>query len=192
MIDKKRIENAVNEILIAISEDPKRSGLIETPKRVANMLEEIFAGISKNPFDDIKLFDEGYSNEMVIIKDIPLYSVCEHHLMPFFGVAHIAYIPSEEGKILGLSKIARVLDTISKKPQLQERLCSQFAEVIEKATNAKGVCVIAEAEHLCMTMRGIRKPGAKTVTSVFRGCLETDAQLKNEALSLITMREGKR
>ena len=183
MINKDRIRKAVREILIGIGEDPEREGLIETPDRVADMYDEIFAGIHTDPLDEVKLFEE-YHDEMVFVKDIPLYSMCEHHLLPFTGVAHVVYIPANH-KILGLSKIARIVDTISKKPQLQERLCGEIADFIMKAASAIGVAVIIEAEHLCMTMRGIRKPGAKTVTSALRGRMKTDAKTRLEALTLI-------
>lgn len=184
MIDKNRIKNAIKEILIAIGEDPERQGLLETPDRVANMYEEIFAGIHKDPLDDVKIFHENYHEEMVIVKDIPLYSMCEHHLLPFVGVAHVVYIP-QKGNILGLSKIARIVDTISKKPQLQERLCSEIADLFVKAADPLGIAVVIEAEHLCMTMRGIRKPGSKTITSALRGLMKKDARTRSEAFSLI-------
>lgn len=187
MIDKNRIEKAVKEILLAIGDNPEREGLLETPRRVANMYEEIFAGLHKNPNEDIKIFKENYSHEMVIVKDIPLYSMCEHHLLPFMGVAHVVYIPNKSGNILGLSKIARIVDTVSKKPQLQERLCSEIADIIVNAVKPDGVCVVIEAEHLCMTMRGIRKPGSKTITAANRGVMKTNAEIRREAISLIKM-----
>ena len=183
MIDKKRIENAVKEILEAIGEDSNREGLVETPRRVANMYEEIFSGLERNPMDEIKTFNENH-DEMIVVKEIPLYSMCEHHLLPFMGVAHVAYLPSR-GKILGLSKVARIVDTIAKKPQLQERLTSEIANTIMKATDAQGVAVIVEAEHLCMTMRGIKKPGSKTVTSALRGLMKSDMKSRSEAMGLI-------
>jgi GTP cyclohydrolase I len=184
MIDKARIQNAVKEILLAIGEDPQREGLLETPRRVADMYEEIFAGLYHNPVDEIKIFEEEYYNNLVAVKDIPLYSVCEHHLIPFLGVAHVVYLPSQNN-ILGLSKIARIVDLAAKKPQLQERLCSEIADVIMKLSKAEGVLVIIEAEHLCMTMRGIRKPGSKALTIAHRGKLNDDESLKNDALKLI-------
>ncbi|MGB7606336.1 MAG: GTP cyclohydrolase I FolE [Lutisporaceae bacterium] len=187
MIDKDRIKKAIKEILYAIGEDPDREGLVETPDRVANMYEEIFAGLHRNPMDDIKLFNEDQKGEMIVVKDIPFYSMCEHHLVPFYGVAHVVYIP-EKGEVLGLSKIVRIVDIISKKPQLQERLCSEIADVLVQATAPAGVAVLIEAEHMCMTMRGVSKPGAKTVTSVLRGILKTDAGMRTEALSLINGR----
>lgn len=184
MVDKERVKAAVKEILFAIGEDPNREGLVETPDRVARMYEEIFAGLHKNVREDIKVFQEENHEEMVLVKDIPLYSVCEHHLLPFIGVAHVAYIP-KKGRILGLSKVARIVDNIAKKPQLQERLTTEVAEVIMETINPLGVAVVVEAEHLCMTMRGIKKPGSKTVTSALRGNIKTDARTRAEALSLI-------
>lgn len=184
MIDKERIRAAVREILIAIGDDPDREGLRETPDRVARMYEEIFAGMYSDPRQEVKVFQEENHEEMVLVKDIPLYSVCEHHLLPFVGAAHIAYIP-RKGKVMGLSKIARIVDIIAKKPQLQERLTSQVADVIMETINPLGVAVVVEAEHLCMTMRGIKKPGSKTVTSALRGIMKTDARTRAEAMALI-------
>ena len=188
MIDKDRIERAVKEILFAIGEDPEREGLLETPKRVANMYEEIFSGIDCNIEEYVKIFHNENYDEMIVVRDIPLYSVCEHHLLPFFGVAHVVYIP-KNGKILGLSKIARIVDAVSKKPQLQERLTSEIADIILKSVDARGVAVVVSAEHLCMTMRGVRKPGSQTVTSALRGVLKSDARSRSEAMTLIN--EGK-
>jgi len=187
MIDKERVKAAIREILIAIGDDPDREGLLETPDRVARMYEEIFAGLHKDPMEDVKVFQEGNHEEMVLVKDIPLHSVCEHHLLPFIGIAHVVYIP-RKGKILGLSKVARIVDNISKKPQLQERLTSQVADVIMEAINPLGVAVVVEAEHLCMTMRGIKKPGSKTVTSALRGTIKTDARTRAEVMSLLNGR----
>jgi GTP cyclohydrolase IA len=184
MVDKERVKKAVREILIAIGDDPDRDGLIETPDRVARMYEEIFAGLHKDPKSDIKVFKEENHEEMILVKDIPIYSVCEHHLLPFIGVAHVVYLP-RKGKILGLSKIARIVDTLSKKPQLQERLTSQVADVIMEAIDPLGIGVVVEAEHLCMTMRGIKKPGSKTITSALRGIMKTDARTRAEVMSLI-------
>ncbi|MCX7749826.1 MAG: GTP cyclohydrolase I FolE [Clostridia bacterium] len=184
MIDQERVKKAVREILLAIGEDPDREGLAETPDRVARMYEEIFAGLHKDPREDVKIFQEDNHEEMVLVKDIPLYSVCEHHLLPFVGVAHVVYIP-KKGKVIGLSKLARIVDTIAKKPQLQERLTSQVADVLMETMSPLGVAVVVEAEHLCMTMRGIKKPGSKTVTSALRGNIKTDARTRSEAMSLI-------
>lgn len=182
-MDKERIQNAVREILIAVGEDPDREGLVETPKRVANMYEEIFAGLTEDPKQHIKLFNEQSNDEMVIVKDIPFYSMCEHHLLPFFGKAHIGYIPSDN-KIIGLSKLARIVDNFAKKPQVQERLTSDIADFLNDNLQPKGVAVIMEAEHMCMTMRGARAAGSKTQTSALRGIMRTDAKTRAEVLSL--------
>ena len=182
-MDKEKIQNAVREILIAVGEDPDREGLLETPKRVANMYEEIFAGLTEDPKQHIKLFNEQSNDEMVIVKDIPFYSMCEHHLLPFFGKAHIGYIPSDN-KIIGLSKLARI-DNFAKKPQVQERLTSDIADFLNDNLQPKGVAVIMEAEHMCMTMRGARAAGSKTQTSALRGIMRTDAKTRAEVLSLL-------
>ena len=183
-MDKERIERAVREILLAIGEDPDRAGLVETPKRVANMYEEIFAGLHDDPRRHLKLFDEGNNDEMVVVRDIPMYSMCEHHLLPFIGKAHIFYIPSD-GRVIGLSKLARIVDSFSKKPQLQERLTSQIADFLDKELSPQGVAVVIEAEHLCMTMRGARAAGAKTQTSALRGSMRKDAKTRAEAMALL-------
>lgn len=183
-MDKERIQNAVREILLAVGEDPNREGLLETPKRVANMYEEIFAGLTEDPKQHIKLFNEQSNDEMVIVKDIPFYSMCEHHLLPFFGKAHIGYIPSDN-KIIGLSKLARIVDNFAKKPQVQERLTSDIADFLNDNLQPKGVAVIMEAEHMCMTMRGARAAGSKTQTSALRGIMRTDAKTRAEVLSLL-------
>lgn len=183
-MDKERIQNAVREILIAVGEDPDREGLLETPKRVANMYEEIFVGLTEDPKQHIKLFNEQSNDEMVIVKDIPFYSMCEHHLLPFFGKAHIGYIPSDN-KIIGLSKLARIVDNFAKKPQVQERLTSDIADFLNDNLQPKGVAVIMEAEHMCMTMRGARAAGSKTQTSALRGIIRTDAKTRAEVLSLL-------
>lgn len=183
-MDKERIQNAVREILIAVGENPDREGLLETPKRVANMYEEIFAGLTEDPKQHIKLFNEQSNDEMVIVKDIPFYSMCEHHLLPFFGKAHIGYIPSDN-KIIGLSKLARIVDNFAKKPQVQERLTSDIADFLNDNLQPKGVAVIMEAEHMCMTMRGARAAGSKTQTSALRGIMRTDAKTRAEVLSFL-------
>ena len=183
-MDRERIENAVREILAAVGEDPDREGLLETPARVARMYEEIFSGLESDPKRHLKLFDEG-SDEMVIVRDIPLYSMCEHHLLPFIGKAHIAYIPSD-GKVIGLSKLARIVDDFAKRPQLQERLTGQIADFLDESMHPLGVAVVIEAEHLCMTMRGARASGAQTRTSALRGIMRNDAKTRSEALSLLT------
>lgn len=183
-MDLPKIERAVREILEAIGEDPDREGLQETPQRVARMYAEVFAGLHRDISKDIKTFHGEGNDEMILIGDIPFYSMCEHHLLPFHGKAHVVYIP-KDGKIFGLSKVARIVDTLSRKPQLQEKLTSEIADAIEKAVDARSVCVVLEAEHLCMTMRGIRKPGSKTVTSAMRGGCRSDIRTRNEALALI-------
>ncbi|MBN2259600.1 MAG: GTP cyclohydrolase I FolE [Clostridiales bacterium] len=187
-MDKVKIQNAVRDILEAIGENPEREGLIDTPRRIADMYEEIFCGIDSDPglHLDVQFNDEKH-NELVLVKDIPIYSMCEHHLVPFYGKAHIGYIP-KDGRLTGLSKLARVVDTISKKPQLQERITSQVADIIMEKLQPYGVIVVIEAEHMCMTMRGAKKPGSKTVTSAVRGTLKTDEKSRAEALTLINMR----
>ena len=187
-MDKQRIEAAVREILIAIGEDPDREGLVETPSRVARMYEEIFGGLEDDPTRHLKLFDES-SEEMVVVRDIPLYSMCVHHLIPFLGKAHIAYIPSD-GRVIGLSKLARIVDCFARRPQLQERLTSQVADFLYENLQPMGVAVVIEAEHLCMTMRGARASGAKTMTSALRGTMRSNAKTRAEAMSLLT--EGNR
>ncbi len=183
-MDLERIEKAVREILIAVGEDPEREGLLETPNRVARMYGEVFSGLHRDISKDVKVFTETGNDEMILIGDIPFYSMCEHHLLPFHGKAHVVYVP-RNGMILGLSKVARIVDTLSRKPQLQERLTSEIADTIQEAVDALSVCVVIEAEHLCMTMRGIRKPGSKTVTSAMRGGCRSDARTRAEALALI-------
>jgi GTP cyclohydrolase I len=183
-MDKNKIKKAVKDILTAIGENPNREGLKDTPSRIANMYEEIFKGIKKDPLKEIKTFYEDKHEEMIFVKDIPLYSMCEHHLLPFLGKAHVVYIPTK-GKICGLSKIARVVDIVSKKPQLQERMTSEIADTLLKGLGAKGVLVVIEAEHLCISMRGINKPGSKTTTSAIRGVFSKNATTRQEALTLI-------
>ena len=184
-MDKQRIENAFREILLAIGEDPDREGLQETPKRVANMYEEIFSGLSEDPAKHLKMFREGQSDEIVIVRDIPMYSMCEHHLLPFIGKAHIAYIPAD-GRIIGLSKLARIVNVYAKRPQVQERLTSQIADFLFDELGAKSVAVIVEAEHLCMTMRGAKAAGAVTQTSALRGTARSDARTRAEVMALLT------
>ncbi|MEI6578035.1 MAG: GTP cyclohydrolase I FolE [Eubacteriales bacterium] len=183
-MDLKRIEAAVREILIAIGEDPEREGLVETPPRVANMYAEIFAGLSDDPNRHLKIFNEGKNEELVIVRDIPLFSMCEHHLIPFMGKAHIAYVPCD-GRIIGLSKLARIVDCFSKRPQLQERLTAQIADFIYDGLKPQGVAVVIEAEHLCMTMRGARAAGSETQTSALRGTMRSDAKTRAEVMSLL-------
>ena len=183
-MDKERIENAVREILIAVGEDPNRAGLKETPRRVANMYEEMFAGLSQDPKQHLKLFDEKSNDEMVIVRDIPFSSMCEHHLLPFVGKAHIAYIPSNN-KIIGLSKLARIVDNFAKRPQVQERLTHDIADFLDESLSPKGVAVIIEAEHMCMSIRGAKASGSKTQTSALRGIIRSDARTRAEVLSLL-------
>ncbi len=184
-MDKARIEAAVRELLIAIGEDPDREGLVETPNRVARMYEEIYAGLEEDPKKHLKIFNEDNNDEMVIVRDIPLYSICEHHLIPFIGKAHIAYIPGN-GKVIGLSKLARIVNCFAKRPQLQERLTSQVADFLYENLEPQGVAVVVEAEHLCMTMRGARASGSQTRTSAMRGIMRSDARTRAEALSLLS------
>ncbi|MDD4564628.1 MAG: GTP cyclohydrolase I FolE [Eubacteriales bacterium] len=184
-MDKERIEKAVREILLAIGEDPDREGLTNTPKRLARMYEEIFSGLNENPENDLEIYfqDEKYE-ELVLVKDIPFYSMCEHHLVPFFGKAHVAYIP-KNGKLTGLSKLVKVIETVAKRPQLQERITSAVADIIMKKLEPYGVIVVIEAEHMCMTMRGVKKPGSKTITSAVRGLFKTDSKARAEIMSMI-------
>ncbi|MCE5191989.1 MAG: GTP cyclohydrolase I FolE [Actinomycetia bacterium] len=184
-MDREKIEHGVRLILEGVGEDPAREGLLDTPRRVADMYEEIFAGLSQDAAEHFCVtFNEGHQ-EMVLVRDIPLYSVCEHHLLPFIGRAHVAYIPGKDGRICGLSKLARVLDVFAKRPQVQERLTSQVADTIVRHLNPQGVMVVIEAEHLCMSMRGVQKPGATTTTSAVRGIFAANIATRAEAMSLI-------
>jgi GTP cyclohydrolase IA len=183
-MQKSKIEQAVRDILIAIGDDPKREDLIDTPKRVADMYEEIFSGIKMDPRKELEVILGEKHNEIVLLKGIPLYSVCEHHLLPFRGKAHIAYIP-KSGRVTGLSKLARVVEIYSKRLQVQERLTTQIADIIMQKLKPLGVLVVIEAEHLCMSMRGVKKPGAITITSAVRGVFKENATTRQEALSLI-------
>ncbi|WAC92068.1 GTP cyclohydrolase I FolE [Mycobacterium sp. Aquia_213] len=183
--DQPRAEAAVRELLYAIGEDPEREGLRDTPARVARAYREIFSGLYTDPADVLNtMFDEEH-DELVIVKEIPLYSTCEHHLVSFHGVAHVGYIPGQDGRVTGLSKIARLVDLYAKRPQVQERLTSQIADALVNRLDPRGVIVVVEAEHLCMAMRGVRKPGATTTTSAVRGQFKTDAASRAEALDLI-------
>ncbi|MFC9836735.1 GTP cyclohydrolase I FolE [Rhodococcus sp. NPDC127530] len=185
VFDQPRAEAAVRELLIAIGEDPDRPGLRDTPARVARSYREVFAGLYTDPDTVLNTtFDEGHQ-ELVLVRDIPLYSTCEHHLVSFHGVAHVGYIPGKTGKVTGLSKLARVVDLYAKRPQVQERLTSQIADAVMRKLDPRGAIVIIEAEHLCMAMRGIRKPGASTTTSAVRGLLQSSAASRSEALDLI-------
>jgi GTP cyclohydrolase I len=183
--DHARIEKAVREILYAIGEDPDRDGLRDTPARVARAYAEQFVGLRQTPADALTTVFEADHEEMVLVKDIELASVCEHHLVPFHGVAHVGYTPNEKGQITGLSKLARLVDVFARRPQVQERLTSQVADALMETLEPRGVIVVIEAEHLCMTMRGVRKPGAKTITSAVRGDFRTSEGTRAEAMSLI-------
>lgn len=183
-MDKKRIEKAVKEILLAIGEDVTRHDIKDTPKRVAEMYEEILGGTKTDPAKELEVVFEKEHDEIVLLKGIPLYSICEHHLLPFFGRAHVAYIPSNN-KITGLSKIARVVDAFSKRLQVQERLTTDIAELIMRKLSPKGVLVVIEAEHLCMSMRGVKKPGVLTITSAVRGVFRQNEKTRAEAMALI-------
>lgn len=186
VIDQARVQAAIYALIEAIGDDPKREGLVDTPRRIAEMYKDMFAGMYQNPEDHLQVgFDEGHE-EMVIATNIPFYSMCEHHFLPFYGVAHIGYIPS--GRIAGVSKLARVVEGFARRPQLQERLTSQIADTILKVLDPRGVAVILQAEHLCMTMRGVKKPGSNIITSAMRGLFRQRAATRAEFLTLI---EGK-
>ncbi|WP_017622676.1 GTP cyclohydrolase I FolE [Nocardiopsis chromatogenes] len=184
-IDQARIEKAVREILLAVGEDPDRDGLQDTPSRVARAYAEQFSGLHQRPGDVLTTVFEAQHEEMVLVKDIELYSTCEHHLVPFYGTAHVGYIPNAKGQITGLSKLARLVDVYARRPQVQERLTTQVADAVMEHLDPRGVIVVIEAEHLCMTMRGVRKPGAKTVTSAVRGDFRNRDRTRAEAMSLI-------
>lgn len=184
-IDRDKIEQGVRLILEGMGENPAREGLLDTPQRVARMYDEIFSGLEANPAE---LFERSFGEnhtEMVLVKDIPFYSMCEHHIIPFFGMAHVAYIPGKEGRICGLSKLARLVDLFARRLQVQERLTSQIADTLVAHLDPQGVIVVIEAEHLCMSMRGVRKPGSKTTTSAVRGAFKDSQKTREEALSLI-------
>lgn len=184
-IDRARAEAAVRELLIAVGEDPDREGLVDTPARVARAYEEIFAGLYTEPDAVLdKTFDEQHQ-ELILVRDIPLFSTCEHHLVPFHGMAHVGYIPNLDGRVTGLSKIARLVDLYARRPQVQERLTGQVADALARKLDPRGVIVVIDAEHLCMGMRGIRKPGARTTTSAVRGIFQSSPSSRAEALSLI-------
>ena len=184
-VDEARAAAAVRELLLAVGEDPDRPGLKETPARVARAYAETFGGLGQDPAEVLSTtFDEDH-DELVLVKDIPMYSTCEHHLVPFHGNAHVAYIPGEDGRVTGLSKLARLVDIYARRPQVQERMTSQIADALNDVLKPRGVLVVIEAEHLCMSMRGIRKPGATTVTSAVRGIFRDKAATRSEAMSLI-------
>jgi GTP cyclohydrolase I len=183
--DRDRIERAVRLILEGIGDDPDRPGIAETPRRVADMYEEIFAGIGKDPGELLTVVAGAGHDEMIMVRDIPLYGICEHHVVPFVGKAHVAYVPNRDGRITGLSKIARLVDLLSKRLQVQERLTTEVADALDQAIQPRGVFVMIEAEHLCMTMRGVKKPGSITTTSAVRGVFRSDARTRSEALELL-------
>jgi len=184
-VDTNRIEAAVREILAAVGEDPERDGLQRTPGRVARMYEELFAGFEENPADHLEVTFAADHDEMVMVRDIPFASLCEHHMVPFMGRAHVAYIPGSDGRITGLSKLARLVDGYAKRLQVQERMTSQIADAIELALDPKGVLVVIEAEHLCMSMRGVKKSGTSTVTSAVRGLFRSDTSTRSEAMQFV-------
>jgi GTP cyclohydrolase I len=183
-VDQARIERAVREILLAVGEDPERDGLLDTP-RVARMYAEQFAGLRQRPEDVLTTVFDADHDEIVLVRDIEMYSMCEHHLVPFFGKAHIGYIPNPKGEITGLSKLARLVDVYARRPQVQERMTSQVADALVRILEPRGVIVVLECEHLCMSMRGVRKPGATTVTSAVRGIFRKEATTRAEAMSLL-------
>ncbi|HWL22769.1 MAG TPA: GTP cyclohydrolase I FolE [Ureibacillus sp.] len=185
-VDLKKIEEAVKMILEAVGEDVNREGLLDTPKRVSKMYEEMFSGINQDPREFFSTVFHEDHEELVLVKDIPFYSMCEHHLVPFYGKAHVAYIP-RDGRVAGLSKLGRCVDTVARRPQLQERITATVADSIMEMLNPYGVYVVIEAEHMCMTMRGLKKPGSKTVTSVARGIFEEDYVKRKEVISFIQM-----
>lgn len=185
MIDEARIKKAVTIIIKAIGEDPDREGIKDTPQRVAEMYAELFQGMDKDPQQDLEVGFELGHQEMVILKDIPFYSMCEHHLLPFYGVAHVGYIPNSEGRIVGVSKLARVVETIARRPQVQERMTTDIADAIFTGLKAKAAGVVIQAEHMCMIMRGIKKPGSAVITSALRGTFHSNAAQRAEFLSLI-------
>ena len=187
-IDLPRIERAVREILLAIGEDPDRDGLVDTPARVARAYAEQFSGLSQHPEDVLGTVFDADHDELILVRDIEVYSTCEHHLVPFFGTAHVAYIPNEKGQITGFSKLARLVDVYARRPQVQERMTSQIADALMRVLEPRGALVVIEAEHLCMSMRGVRKPGAKTVTSAVRGIIRDSARTRAEAMSLLLHR----
>jgi GTP cyclohydrolase I len=184
-IDLARIEKAVREILIAVGEDPDRDGLQRTPQRVAEMYAEICSGLHEDPSRHLVTTFEANHDEMVLVRDIPLYSICEHHLVAFHGRAHVAYIPGDDGRITGLSKLARLVDGLAKRPQVQERLTTQIADALQNALQPRGAFVLIEAEHLCMSMRGVRKPGTLTITSAVRGLFKDNPATRAEVMALL-------
>jgi GTP cyclohydrolase IA len=184
-VDTSRIERAVGELLEALGEDPTRDGLVRTPERVAKMYAELFAGFGQNPADHLEVTFAADHDEMVMVRDIPFASLCEHHLIPFIGKAHVAYIPGDDGRITGLSKLARLVDGYARRLQVQERMTTEIADAIEEALDPRGVLVVVEAEHLCMSMRGVKKSGTSTVTSAVRGLFRSDASTRMEAMQFV-------
>lgn len=184
-VDRERIRRAVREVLLAIGEDPDRDGLVRTPTRVAEMYEELFCGLHDDPRRHLTVTFEAEHDEMVMVRDIPLYSLCEHHLIPFHGKAHVAYIPGDDGRLTGLSKLARLVDGYARRPQVQERLTTQIADALVEVLEPRGAFVVIEAEHLCMSMRGVRKPGSVTVTSAVRGLFKDSVATRLEAMSML-------
>ena len=185
MIDEEKIKASVKSIIEAIGEDPAREGLADTPRRVAEMYSELFMGMNRDPKKELAVGYELGHREMVVLKDIPFYSMCEHHFLPFYGVVHIGYIPNNEGRVVGISKLARVVEIIAKRPQIQERMATEIADAIDEGLKPDGVAVVIEAEHLCMVMRGIKKPGASVITSALRGSFRRKAASRAEFFSLI-------
>jgi GTP cyclohydrolase IA len=188
-VDHARVERAVRELLAAVGEDPDREGLVDTPRRVASMYEELFAGLHADPSHHLNVTFAAEHDEIVMVRDIPFASVCEHHLVPFIGRAHVAYIPSDDGRITGLSKLARVVEGFARRLQIQEKLTSQIANAIEEVLQPRGVLVVLEAEHLCISMRGVKKPGSVAVTSAVRGQFRSDPATRAEAMQFI--RDGR-
>jgi GTP cyclohydrolase I len=185
VFDESKIKSAVTAIIKAIGENPEREGLVDTPARVAEMYAELFTGLGRDPKVELSVsFEEGH-REMIVLKDIPFYSMCEHHLLPFYGMAHIGYIPNSEGRVVGASKLARVVEIVAKRPQIQERMTTQIADAIAQGINPDGVAVVIQAEHLCMIMRGIKKPGSAIVTSALRGIFRSRAETRNEFFTLL-------
>ena len=185
MVNKAEVTKAVTSIIKAIGEDPQREGLVDTPQRVAEMYTELFAGLDVDPKEELKVGYELGHREMVIVKDIPFYSMCEHHLLPFYGVVHIGYVPDVSGRVVGISKLARVVEVIARRPQIQERMTTEIADAIVDGLEPQGVAVVAQAEHMCMVMRGVKKPGSNIITSAIRGLFRRRAASRAEFFSLI-------
>ena len=185
MFDEAKIRAAVASIIEAIGEDPRREGLVDTPARVAEMYAELFMGINKDPREELSVCYEVGHREMVVVRDIPFYSMCEHHLLPFYGTAHIGYIPDAQGRVVGLSKLARVMEIVASRPQIQERMTTEIADAIMDGLKPSGVAVVVQAEHLCMIMRGVKKPGSNIITSAIRGAFRTHPESRAEFFSLV-------